>query len=222
MDLSALEVLDLGKAGIYEIINTLSNKRYIGESTNILSRLGKHLSSLKENVHDCAQLQLDWNNAKLQKKEYEMFSMRIIHIGESWNSLKDRKNREKQLLQSYSQNELYNFISHRAQILYRTRVSVKGVSHESIRHAADYCKVSQTTLRRWIQSDKYPDCFEIEKLPYGISRCLIDGIEYPSVIAVVEAGIAPNSLFVSRRIKNPKYPTWQGITTKRNKYDLVN
>ena len=222
MDYSVLEVLDLGKAGIYEIINKFSNKRYIGESVNILSHLGKHLSALKENTHDCAQLQIDWNNAKLQKKEYETFSMRTIYIGDAWNSLKDRKNQEKQLLAKYSQSELYNFVSDRAQILYRTRVSIKGVTHESIRHAAQYCKVSQTTLRRWLQSDKYEDCFEIERLSYGISRCLIDGIEYPSVNAVVEAEIAPNRLFVSRRIKNPKYITWQSISTKRNKYDLVN
>ena len=222
MDLSTLEVLDLGKPGIYEIIHSFSNKRYIGESANILSRLGKHLSTLKENVHDCEQLQIEWNNAKLHKKEYEIFSMRIIHIGESWNCLKDRKNQEKRLLKKYSQSELYNFISDRAQILYRTRVSIKGVTHESIRHAAEYCKVSQTTLRRWLQSDKYADCFEMEKLSYGISRCLIDGIEYPSVNAVVEAGIAPNRLFVSRRIKNPKYTTWQSISTKRNKYNLIN
>lgn len=221
MDYTTLEILDLGKPGIYEIINKSLDKRYIGESANVLSRLGKHLSTLKENVHDCAQLQIDWNNAKLQKKEYEIFSIRIIHIGDDCNLLKDRRTKEKQLLLKYCQSQLYNFISDRAQILYRTRVSIKGITHESIRHAAEYCKVSQTTLRRWLQSDKYPDCFEIEKISYGISRCLIDGIEYPSVKAVVEAGIAPNSLFVIRRIKNPKYLTWQSISTKRNKYGLI-
>ena len=215
------DALDLGKAGIYEIINKSSNKRYIGETANILSRLGKHLAALKEDVHDCAQLQMDWNNAKLQNRESEIFSMKIIHIGDTYVSLKERKIREKQLLASYSENELYNFIGNRSQIQYRIRVSIKGVIHESVRHAAQYCKVSETTLRRWIQSGKHSDCFEIEKISYGISRCLIDGQEYPSVKAVVEAGIAPSSLFVTRRIKNPKYVTWQAISTKTNKYGLA-
>lgn len=47
--------------GIYEILNTKNNKRYIGSSINIETRLSQHKSSLKHNRHSNTYLQRSWN-----------------------------------------------------------------------------------------------------------------------------------------------------------------
>ena len=45
--------------GIYEIRCIPRNRVYIGESENLLVRLGKHAVSLTQNQHDCTDLQQD-------------------------------------------------------------------------------------------------------------------------------------------------------------------
>lgn len=47
----------LKKSGIYCLINLSNNKRYIGSSKNIYSRLLKHRSLLRNNKHENSKLQ---------------------------------------------------------------------------------------------------------------------------------------------------------------------
>ena len=49
------------KSGIYIITNTLNNKVYIGQSTNINKRLSKHKRELFSNTHFNSHLQLSYN-----------------------------------------------------------------------------------------------------------------------------------------------------------------
>lgn len=48
-------------AGIYAIVNTVNNKRYIGSTKNIKSRFKQHVSSLKSNTHFNQHLQHSFN-----------------------------------------------------------------------------------------------------------------------------------------------------------------
>lgn len=52
---------DLTQSGIYCIINTHNNKKYIGSSKNIRKRLWEHRSKLRHNKHDNVYLQKSWN-----------------------------------------------------------------------------------------------------------------------------------------------------------------
>lgn len=47
--------------GIYQIVNTSNNKRYIGSSANIKNRWMKHKSTLSSNRHENSKLQRAWN-----------------------------------------------------------------------------------------------------------------------------------------------------------------
>lgn len=47
--------------GIYCIKNLINDKVYIGQSTNVESRLAHHRSSLRHNRHDNSYLQKAWN-----------------------------------------------------------------------------------------------------------------------------------------------------------------
>ena len=49
------------KSGIYCIINTFNNKRYIGSSINLHMRLQVHRSMLRKNYHQNRKLQNSWN-----------------------------------------------------------------------------------------------------------------------------------------------------------------
>ena len=48
------------KSGIYQIINNLTNKIYIGSSINILNRFAQHKRKLNNNKHN-NKFQSDWN-----------------------------------------------------------------------------------------------------------------------------------------------------------------
>ena len=47
--------------GIYEIYNTISGKRYIGQSIHVKTRLLKHINLLNKNKHLNKHLQSSWN-----------------------------------------------------------------------------------------------------------------------------------------------------------------
>lgn len=49
------------RSGIYCILNTVSNKRYIGSSICIYSRWQQHRNRLRGNVHENRYLQASWN-----------------------------------------------------------------------------------------------------------------------------------------------------------------
>ena len=53
-----------------------NNKVYIGESTNILSRFGRHSDNLENNRHDCFELQQDFN--KYSKTD---FVFKVLELG---------------------------------------------------------------------------------------------------------------------------------------------
>ena len=50
--------------GIYEIVNVVNNKRYIGLSANIYRRWREHINALMSNTHHNAHLQSAWNKYK--------------------------------------------------------------------------------------------------------------------------------------------------------------
>ena len=52
---------ELRRAGIYCIINTVNQKKYVGSSKNLQMRLMQHRSRLRKNVHDNIKLQRSWN-----------------------------------------------------------------------------------------------------------------------------------------------------------------
>ena len=85
--------------GIYEIRCIPKNKVYIGESENLLTRLGKHVASLTQNQHDCTNLQQDWNQFGLKSH-----SFRILRHGPSWNTVEKRHTEEAILLKQKKQN----------------------------------------------------------------------------------------------------------------------
>ncbi len=61
---------------IYEIVNKINNKRYIGKTQDFNKRKNRHLNDLKHNRHHCIHLQRAWN-----KYGEENFYFNIIYSG---------------------------------------------------------------------------------------------------------------------------------------------
>jgi len=61
--------------GIYEIINTINNKRYIGKSKDIDNRWKQHINLLSKNKHHSIKLQRAWN-----KYGNDSFEFNILEI----------------------------------------------------------------------------------------------------------------------------------------------
>ena len=49
------------KCGIYQILNIINNKRYIGSSSNLIKRNNRHLDELIKNKHCNLHLQNSFN-----------------------------------------------------------------------------------------------------------------------------------------------------------------
>ena len=60
MNLS-MDISYLFNPGLYTITCLKNNKIYNGQSSNVLSRLGRHADNLENNRHDCLELQKDFN-----------------------------------------------------------------------------------------------------------------------------------------------------------------
>lgn len=51
----------MGKGGVYEIVNKVDDRRYIGGAVDIKQRIMKHKSSLRGGYHHCEELQADFD-----------------------------------------------------------------------------------------------------------------------------------------------------------------
>lgn len=62
------------RSGIYCIINRKNNKRYIGQSVHLSTRVSQHFKELKHNVHPNKYLQQEYN------EDGAYFSWEILEI----------------------------------------------------------------------------------------------------------------------------------------------
>lgn len=72
--------------GLYAIVSIKNQKIYIGESSNVAERLGKHWNDLSKEKHECQQLQLDWNQFGS-----ENFNFISLSVGSQWINLQLRR-----------------------------------------------------------------------------------------------------------------------------------
>lgn len=66
------------KSGIYCIVNTDNQKKYVGSSKNLYQRLMKHRAYLRKNMHENQKLQNSWN--KHGEESFQYFILEFCSI----------------------------------------------------------------------------------------------------------------------------------------------
>lgn len=188
--------------GVYEIRCIPKNRVYIGESENLLVRLGKHVASLTQNQHDCVDLQQDWNQFGLQGHSFH-----ILRHGPSWDTAEKRRAFEAIVLKHMQQESFSVYNTDRTATFtrnYRRLIEVDNKIYESVALAQKEVGVSETTVRRRLRDPKYPTWKELDRIEHGYTKVCIKGQEFESINAAVEAGLAKDRFTVMRRLKSTK------------------
>lgn len=204
-----MDISLLNQPGIYEIKNLQNGKRYIGQSENVLERLGKHISTLNDGTHDCFALQEDWDQTQ---EKHANFSLVALSLGQDWLEKGKRKEEEARLIGESNKEQLYNQLqqSLKDRQNYRVVFSAYGKVYSSLSEGVKNLALSETEIRRRIRSKTNFDFSFIEQIPHGYRPVIVDGNEYPSVKSLVDAGLAKNRHQALRRLSSAssKWSNW--------------
>ena len=169
-----MDISNLFNPGLY-IITCLKNKKtYIGQSSNVFHRLGRHASDLESNRHDCYQLQTDFNH---YGKECFKFESLELNIG----CLQERLKKEKCMIKKNKNS--YNVDNKKIWINYSQHVKIKNKIYSSLRQAAKLTGESRTNLTRKCKHVKINDYVFLDKKTTGKKSIsvIINGVKYESI-----------------------------------------
>ena len=93
-------------------------------------------------------------------------------------------------------------------------VEIDKKVYDSVAAAQKEVGVSETTIRRRLRDTKYPTWKDLDKVEHGYRKVCIEGQEFESINAVVEAGLANDRFTVMRRLKTTqnKWKGWVYLT----------
>jgi len=101
MDKKSRNIMKKYNTGIYQIVNQINNKRYIGSAVDLYNRKHIHFSTLKNNNHKNKHLQQAYN-----KYGKNNFTFKILLLCDKKNLLFY----EQRIIDSYYFNSLYNLL----------------------------------------------------------------------------------------------------------------
>lgn len=202
-----MDVSSLFNPGLYKITCFKNNKMYIGQSSNVLSRLGKHVDSLENNRHDCLDLQKDFHSFG---KKYFVFE--ALETNSNFHNENLRKEKETLLINEIPENDRYNKTSFMNSYGARA-IKVDNQVDSSLNHAAKTLNESRTHLvRKCLNPDiKNYDFVEInviKKYQFRQSQpCIIDGIFYSSLSQAAKT-LKMHHKTIKNRILSEKHPNY--------------
>lgn len=203
-----MDISSLFNPGVYKIVCLKNNKVYIGESANVLSRLGRHSDNLVNNRHDCFELQNDFN--KYTKKN---FAFLVLDLGAELKVEAKRKQREKKYIKEIKPAFRYNKKKNKTWNFYSQKVLIKGTIYESLRNAAICLNESRTNLMRKIKNENNIDYQLLEKICYkSFSKkpsiaCQINNVNYSSLSEAAKA-LKQGFTTIKKKCESEKYPNF--------------
>ena len=122
-------------------ITCLKNERiYVGESQNVLHRLGRHTADLQENRHDCAELQQDFNKYKKNAFKFESLT-----VDPKYADYRLRKQLEKEELAKFTNYYNQDPNIKRKFKTYTRIIKIRRITFEGLRQAAKKTTVLKIT-----------------------------------------------------------------------------
>lgn len=211
-----MDLSDLFNPGLYKITCIVNQKQYIGESVNILNRLGRHAESLENNRNDCIELQKDF-----QKYSKKNFLFTALEVDSKYENKDLRKHREAFLIQQIPLELRYNRFE--APEYSRSRlIEIRGQIYPSLSNAARVLKESRTNIVRKALNPKILDyVFRIHeeheenallnsKQEYKFRRscaCIIDG-QFSKSLNEAARDLEINQKTIKNRILSDKWPNY--------------
>lgn len=198
--------------GLYQILCKANNKRYIGESANVLDRLGRHTRTLENGVSDCSSLQADWS-----RYGPSQFEATVVCIGAKWQSREARLEKENEIICSYPPIEVYNF--HPGAVKettenYRVICEINGAIYKSIAEASRLTGESASKIRVKLYNN-YPGYLIIEKIKHGYESIMANGKVYLSISEAVAAGEAKDRFEATRKLKKRTCKDWNYLSPEK-------
>ena len=127
-----MDITHLFGCRIYKITCLKNKKTYIGESKNLLTRIGYHCERLCDGKNECLDFQDDFNNYGK-----EQLTIEILNHGSEWESIQRRREREQYLIrENIKKNLNYNTLGGSDWIFHSQTVKVRGETYASLRQAA--------------------------------------------------------------------------------------
>jgi hypothetical protein len=195
--------------GIYEIYCKTKVKRYIGESFNVLDRLGKHSTLLLARNSDCHELQEDWN-----RFGPDQFEAHVLFFGPEWIERDIRRQKETDIVCFYEPQEVYN--EHPSRVRdrpdnYRVVCEINGEQYGSIAEASRETGESETRIRVKLGQD-LENYVVIAKIKHGYEPIIANGNYYDSIRDAVLAGEAVNRSMAWRKLVDLRRKDWNYVS----------
>jgi group I intron endonuclease len=212
-----MDISNLFNPGLYKITCLKNNKIYIGQSSNILSRLGKHVEKLENNKHDCLELQNDFN--QFGKKS---FLFEILEINSEFLS-EDLRKKEKLLINEIPDNFRYNRPNFKNSFSSQV-IKINNKIYSSLNEAAKELKESRTNLLRKCLNPSIENYTIVESEIANIKKytfyksqaCVIDGVFYSSLNQAAKR-LKTDHKTIKNRILSEKYPNYNFFTDERQR-----
>jgi group I intron endonuclease len=169
--MSTMQTLDIiSISGVYQIVNLINGKRYIGSSKNIKSRWKEHLDKLNKNKHYNIHLKNSWNKYGKENFKFEIIEECLE------NDLADKEQYWIDYYRSYERNYGYNLSKntkafnrgHKDTEESRNKKSLARRGDKNPNYGNGY-KISGEKNKHYIKIDKYIQEKICEKYIYGFS-----------------------------------------------------
>ena len=199
-----MNVSDLFSPGLYQITCLKNNKVYIGQSTNVLNRLGRHCENLEMNRHNCKELQKDFNKYGKTAFKFESLEINSKFEDESLRKQKEKADRV-QMLQHLNTNaecrwslfhlhladikklqNSYNKESNKFFTRYIQQVKIKNKVYNGLRKAEKETRESRANITRKCNSINNTNYVYLDQTIYDPAKInsigyRINGKEYPTL-----------------------------------------
>ena len=123
-----------------------------------------------------------------------------------------RVEEEKQLISTYDLDQLYNVRALYIQEykMYRLQIQVDNTVYFSMSETAKALKISETTLRRRLNSDKFPEYQILDYVTHGYQKVVVNNKKYPTVYSLIEKGLVATRQQAIYRLKSTllKWRDW--------------
>lgn len=196
-----MNLFNYGIGGIYKIQCEQTKRVYIGQTYSFLYRANNHLEQLRNQQHECSQLQLDFN---FYGESAFIFEILCIEADE----IKRLELEKDAIIQHYGTNSevlLYNSkkptgFNLNARIA--QRIQIHGQVFPSIMAAVRNTRESKTSIIRKLNDPTNLSYVRLDQINLGKYQVHIDNSIYESTSEVVTAGLAKTTSQVRRRCRS--------------------